>query len=368
MAFPTGIADYGTRNINYDNMTGFSQSSNSLAQLGTTPEIGMPTNPFSFTGPNAIYQTPEDTPFHYTAYPMKIAPTSDGSTVRLGRGDLCYSCYTQEDMSQGNDVFTVFSMPRINSGSYQKAVRQCQDEYTPGVVTKRMRGIKNTVPGDRYIRLFPSTVADFKANWSFAGVMQQKTPDDITNLKYKMGYDPNLESVARMASMAIANEVTLPCLMTENVKISKTIYEIAAMYDKTVQGVYDEKGRPLNRMLSMPVFSLMYVCTEDNSYPSYQQYSREVIGTREFIIPNIDPMTGKTLPFQLPPMSINTTAVHCPLIRPLGVIREMDSPIPTTKEVDSALVDVMKYKELLNNSPMRVLLLSQGWGPFNAKR
>lgn len=340
------------------------------ANLGNDITINL-NNIYSWNGPVSGTVTTEDSTFYPKNYPIKIAPTQDGSTKRLSKGDLCFSCYTESDIKNQNDIYTIYSVSRLNAGSFQKSLRKKADADDGGWRnSKRYRGagINSILDGDRYLQHFPTDVQEFVQHWRWAGVLQQKTPDDKTSL-IPVGVPPlNMDNLFRIASMAIADNVTVPCLMTENVQVGKRMWEVASMSERTYNRSYDEMGRTLGHSVNIPCFHVAYVCTDDDSCPTFHEYTAQIESDIELFVSDVDPLTGQKRSYETGRMPMKIKTLHEPMIRPLGVITEFECGLPTRAEVFQALTDDTKYKKLLGDSPIGVHLYTQGWGPYNLRR
>lgn len=370
---PTGM--FSSETVNHDNMSQFSYDVGAINVKPPSAAVGFDIrNPYGRTGPTALTSTDEDSSFFATTYPIKITPTSDGTHLHLAKGDLCYSYKTDQDMKTGNDIFHVVPIWRLNKGAQQRAAAlTIRKEYNPikrkpvdyGSGAQGPPSNYMTSDATRILNTFPLTTTEFKENYRFAGVLSQIVSGTHPDFLFKAGYDTNMESIFKLCSMDIYSSTEIPCLVNENVLNSQVIWEIAYNTKHVYRSAIDKYGRPIATNLELPSFYVHYATTSDNARPSEFENICKVPQVVEIQSSNVDPVFGGTLPFSLPPMQVQMEVMEVTHIRPLGKITQAPDSIPSQEEIDSALIDSTQYKRLLESSPLRVHLFSEGWGPFN---
>lgn len=343
---------------------------NSTAQVNLSATNLSLDNMYAWNGPTQGYIANEDSRFYYKAYQVKIAPTTDGSTSRLRRGDICYSCYTAEDMSTGNDIYTLYSVSRLNKGAFQKMLTKKKTAEDPNSLrTKRARGNNYALDNDRHYQLFPSDVKEFITYWNWAGILQQKIPDDQTILQSPAVNSISYDNVFRLASLAIGDRIKMGCVVSNYVKTTRRIWEVGSMVDRTVERLYDVKGRTTDSMARLCHFNMSYTCTDNDSSPALSDYTREIETEIDIDVSDVS-LLNRTEKYNFAAhklVGMKTRAMAVPYIRPFGYIAECEGPIPTAAEVSEALFDEIKYRQLMDSSPITVQLMTQGWGPFNCR-
>jgi hypothetical protein len=308
-------------------------------------------------------------------YPINITPLSDGKTLQsMRKGDICFSYRTEED-SRNNDYYTVLPIWKLNTGCYERAssVVALEGNGDGDRYNKRLRlggsmGY-NSLSSDSSLKIFPLTADEFKENMNWCGVLSQKNPDDSGNTGYGTT-SSDLSNMPRTCSMAISGVVTLPCLVTENVQPGKFIFMVGSRVNQTFSGAVDARGRKIGRSLTIPTFQLRFMTTEDNSFPSITKYCSEIEQETRVVFPVTDPVFGTPInnvdPYNNVVM-VKKTVIESPFIQTLGVITRVDCPIPTPMDVQAALSSAEGWRDLLKDCPLRVNLVTQGWGPYNWK-
>jgi hypothetical protein len=160
--------------------------------------------------------------------------------------------------------------------------------------------------------------------------------------------------------------VSLPVIVHEHVKNGQIIWEVGSNVAQDLNAAYDSRGRKLGTGIVSSCFQIRYLTTPDNSRPVLSDFENLIAEDVEITYPFEDPLTGRPLPFQLPPARIKMTTLETPHIRPFAKILRVDAPIPTAQELNAALLDPEKYVRLQSDGFMKVHLLSQGWGPYHA--
>lgn len=304
-----------------------------------------------------------------TTYPIKISPTNDSSHTRLVEGDICYSYKTDEDQKLGNDVYTVYSLPQINKRALiyaAKVAAALKTDFLPkrartDSVTDASNGI------NKYLKIFPLSSTEFMENWKKSGVFSWTKNKPIPDSHYRDGLrDVNYSNLFKACSMVIWSTTNIATLIAEPVIPTDKIYIRGSNVIKTFESVYDNKGRKIASMQTLPGFQLRLVKTPDGAHPGFMDCTREVEATREIIFPLSDPATGAKIQYERPPpVGIRMTEVESPYIEPFGIVREVNGSIPTRMEVERALIDEDRHLKLLADSKLKVHLFCQGWGPYN---